>query len=164
MTAPMEVGICCSDLERLTAFYVETLGCKLVSVIDVDAERASEAALAAQGYRVARLQTPWGERIKLLAPAEAPQSQEAPDWILSRRNAVYLTFIVDDLETMLARLEGRAELLSGPERVEVRPGVWLAFARDPEGNVLEFVEYDDVAGYRDDLAVAGGLVDEETTP
>ena len=27
--------------------------------------------------------------------------------------------------------------------MEVRPGTWLAFFRDPEGNVLELVEYDD---------------------
>jgi len=36
----------------------------------------------------------------------------------------------------------------------VRPGTWLAFFRDPEGNVLELVEYDDPAAYRPDLAGA----------
>ena len=44
------------------------------------------------------------------------------------------------------------ELASGPRKVEVRPGVFLVFARDPEGNVLEFVEYTDLRAYRPDLA------------
>ena len=40
---------------------------------------------------------------------------------------------------------------SAPAPMEVRPGTWLAFFRDPEGNVLELVEYDDPAAYRPDL-------------
>ena len=43
------------------------------------------------------------------------------------------------------------ELLTGPERIEVRPGTYLVFCKDPEGHVLEIVEYDDMASYRKDL-------------
>ncbi len=42
-------------------------------------------------------------------------------------------------------------LLTGGEKAEPRPGVLVVFAEDPEGNVIEFVEYPDVAAYRPDL-------------
>lgn len=152
MVAPLEVGICCSDLDRLAEFYIEMLGCEAISTIEVPAAKAREAALSSDSYRVTRLQTPGGERIKLLQPSAAPKSREESEWLLESRNAVYLTFIVDDLDAMLHRLgSSGARLLTGPTKVEVRPGVWLAFLRDPEGNVLEFVEYQDLAAYRSDL-------------
>ena len=43
------------------------------------------------------------------------------------------------------------EFLTGPTRVEVRPGTFLSFCRDPEGNVLELVQYADIHAYRSDL-------------
>lgn len=155
MRAPMEAGICCGDIEALIEFYVEVLGFSLVNVIAVGADKAREAALSPAGYKVARLQTSWGERVKLLQPDQPPEESGLDAWILGQRNRTYLTFIVDNLEEVLARLAGRAALLTGERRVEVRPGVWLAFAQDPEGNLLEFVEYDDIAAYRSDVAEAG---------
>ena len=151
ISAPMEVGFCCRDIEALARFYTEVLGFELISVVEVDAAHARSAALSDVAYRVARLQTPWGERIKLLQPSKAPKQGESADWILERCNTAYVTFIVDDLEAMLIRLAGKAAVLTGREKVEVRPGVWLAFVRDPEGNLLEFVEYDDLPAYREDL-------------
>jgi len=35
--------------------------------------------------------------------------------------------------------------------VPIRAGITAIFARDPEGNFLEFVEYGDPAAYRPDL-------------
>jgi hypothetical protein len=32
--------------------------------------------------------------------------------------------------------------------VGVRPGVWLCFACDPEDNLIELDQYDDLAAYR----------------
>ena len=61
--------------------------------------------------------------------------------------------VIRDLALMLRRLTAAgAQVLTGDEPVEVRPGVWLVFAKDPEGNVLEFVQYDDITAYRPDLA------------
>jgi lactoylglutathione lyase len=153
MTAPLEVGLCCADLERLSKFYVDVLRCRRISVFDVPPDRAQQARLSDRGYRVARLQTPWGERIKLLEPRRPPTNDAPAAWILAKQNAAYLTFIVRDLPLMLGRLQqSAARVLTGDEPIEVRPGVWLVFATDPEGNVLEFVQYDDVGSYRPDLA------------
>ena len=65
MVAPLEVGICCLDLDRLAEFYIEVLGCEAISTIEVPAAKAREAALSSDSYRVIRLETPRGERIKL---------------------------------------------------------------------------------------------------
>ncbi|MCY1374799.1 hypothetical protein D9M69_621620 [compost metagenome] len=60
-----------------------------------------------------------------------------------------------DLPGVVRGLEAKGVAFdSKPAPMEVRPGTWLAFFRDPEGNVLELVEYDDPASYRPDLAGA----------
>jgi len=155
MVAPLEVGICCTNLDTLAAFYIEVLGFTPVNVIEVPPERAKGTALCDAGYRVMRLQSPYGERIKLLEPT-VPAAPRAPAArILDERNTIYLTFIIDDLHGLLRRLPpNRCEVITGPEPVEVRPGTFLVFLRDPEGNFLEFVHYTDVAAYRPDLAKA----------
>jgi len=72
--------------------------------------------------------------------------------ILAQPGASYLTFIVEDINAAMARMRGEgAEFLTGPKRVEVRPGTYLAFCRDPEGHVLELVQYADITSYRTDL-------------
>ncbi len=152
MVVPMEIGICCSDLDRLLPFYVQELGFHHVGTVEVPAEKAAQTGLSRGGYRVARLQTPYGERIKLLEPAEPPRVPDLQEEILVRRTNAYVTFILEDLDAMIARLrEADVVFLSGEGRVEVRPGIHVAFVRDPEGNVLEFVQYDDVAAYRPDI-------------
>ncbi|WP_028241007.1 VOC family protein [Stutzerimonas azotifigens] len=152
MVAPLEVGICCENLESLKRFYVEQLGFDEISHFAIPAEKAGDTGLSRGGYQVVRLQTPWGERLKLLQADAPAEPRVASQWILQRLGNSYLTFIVDDLGDMLSRLKRLGvPLLSGDDRVEVRPGTWLVFARDPEGNVIEFVEYADIAAYRPDL-------------
>jgi len=84
----------------------------------------------------------------------APEPAVRGAAILDRQGSTYLTFIVHDLAGTVERLRARGVAFdSEPAPMQVRPGTWLAFFRDPEGNVLELVEYDDPAGYRPDLAV-----------
>lgn len=150
---PLEVGIACRDLALLRRFYTDVMGFIQISDISVPAGPAAAAALSNGGYTVVRLQTAYGERIKLLAPATpAPAAQAPAEFILDRPNAVYLTFIVADIDAAIARLLAAGiEFMTGNTRIEARPGVWLAFCRDPEGNILELVQYSDITGYRADL-------------
>lgn len=155
MTVPMEVGICCADLDAQLAFYTGVMGLALVNRVTVPADKARATGLTQHGYDVARLQTPYGERIKLLQPAVAPEPAVRGAAILDRQGAAYLTFIVRDLPGVVRALQAKGVVFdSAPAPMEVRPGTWLAFFRDPEGNVLELVEYDDPAAYRPDLAGA----------
>ena len=138
MVAPLEVGLCCGDLDALAGFYVDVLGFTQVNVIEVPAEKAAPTMLSDGAYRVTRLQSPNGERVKLLQPARPAAVRPATARILDERNTAYLTFIVDDLAGLLARLlDSGAAVMTGPEPVEVRPGTFLVFARDPEGNIIE---------------------------
>lgn len=152
MISPLEVGLGVRDLPRMRHFYENALGCQFVNEVAVPADKARQAALSDGGYTVVRLQTSYGERIKLLAPANPPAAAARSGPILDQPNACYLTFIVDDIDAAIARLQAHGvEFLTGPARVEVRPGTFLSFCRDPEGNVLELVQYADIHAYRPDL-------------
>lgn len=154
MTAPMEMGLTVRDLPKMLAFYQQAFGFTIVADVTVPAEKADVAALSRGAYRVVRLQTSWGERIKLLAPEIAPAERPAlSEHILDRHEAMYLTFIVDDLRGVVAKVVAAGGILmTGDEPVEVRPGTFLAFLRDPEGHIVEIVEYADITEYRADLA------------
>lgn len=152
MISPLEVGLGVRDLPRMRHFYESALGCRFVSEVAVPAGKARQAALSDGGYTVVRLQTSHGERIKLLAPVNLPAAVARSGPILDWPNACYLTFIVADIEAAIAGLQAHGvEFLTGPERVEVRPGTFLSFCSDPEGNLLELVQYADIHGYRADL-------------
>ncbi|MGE8547316.1 VOC family protein [Alcaligenes sp. WGS1538] len=152
MVSPLEVGISCRDLPALRRFYEDVLDFQFVSEFVVPADKARAAAMSAAGYTVVRLQTSYGERIKLIQAVEAGELPAPTEWILDRPTSSYLTFIVADIDAAIARLQAAgASFMTGPGRIEVRPGVYLAFCRDPEGNVLELVEYADIREYRNDL-------------
>ena len=85
MTVPMEVGICCADLDGMLAFYTGVLGLALVNRVSVPADKAAATGLTSAGYDAARLQTSYGERVKLLQPAVAPQPRPAAGAILTAR-------------------------------------------------------------------------------
>jgi catechol 2,3-dioxygenase-like lactoylglutathione lyase family enzyme len=151
MEAPLEIGIAVRDLPRMVAFYVDVLGCTKVSEVDVPAEKSRANGLSPDSATVVRVQTPYGERIKLLTTKTmdaGPQGQ----WLLARAGLSYLTFIVRDLDRWCARLKAKGVALASDAPVENRPGLRVQFFTDPEGNTLELVEYADLAAYRPDLA------------
>lgn len=153
LQAPLEVGVNVHDLKKMRAFYEGVLGLTVVHEVHVPAPKAQAAALSQSGYTVIRLQTSNGERIKLLA-ADAPVAPGATGaaFILDQPNSLYLTFIIDDIRAVCKQLNGHGiTFMTGQDPIEVRPGTWLAFFRDPEGNIIELVQYDDVAAYRPDL-------------
>lgn len=152
MVAPLEVGIAVRDLSLMRRFYEGVLGLSFVNQVTVPEEKSRQAALGSEGYTVARLQTPYGERIKLFAPANPPLAKAIPEYVFDEPNASYVTFIVDDINSLLEKMKAAGvSFMTGERRVEVRPETFLAFCRDPEGNVLEIVQYGDIANYRPDI-------------
>lgn len=152
MISPLEVGISCVDLPLLRNFYERVVGMQFISEFVIAPDKAKQTALTDSGYTVVRLQTPLGERIKLLSPKSPPSVPTQERYILDKANTAYFTFIVEDIEHVIQRfLDDGVEFLTGEQKVEVRPGVYLAFCKDPEGNILELVEYEDISAYRDDL-------------
>jgi catechol 2,3-dioxygenase-like lactoylglutathione lyase family enzyme len=153
MTTPLEVGIGCRDLAVMRQFYQRTLGLQFVSEARIPVHVAQTYRLARGSATVVRMQTPHGERIKLIAPDEAPQlPADHRAYVFDRPNVMYLTFIITDVKGALMRLhEAGVSFMTGPEPIQSRPGVTVTFLRDPEGNIIELVQYDDVADYRPDL-------------
>lgn len=152
MIAPMELGIAVRDLQRMIEFYRDVLHCVLVSEVTVPADKAMANGLAEEPCKVVRMQTANGERLKFLCPATPPDRDAHPPWLLARAGLAYLTFIIDDLDAQLARLRAAdVEIMSQNPPVTNRPGIRVVFFRDPEGNALELVQYDDIRAYRPDL-------------
>jgi len=153
MTVPLEVGIGCRDLAAMRHFYERVLGLEFIGEARVPPLTAQNYRLASGSATVVRLQTPFGERIKLIAPdAPVPLPARYPVHVFDAPNAMYLTFIIRDILAVTTRVLAQGgQAMSGPEPIESRPGLFVVFLRDPEGNVLELVQYHDVAAYRPDL-------------
>jgi len=150
LRAPLEVGIAVRDLPRMLDFYVRVLGCKKISEIAVPADKTRLNGLAPDGCTIARLETSYGERIKLLA-ATSTMPARSGQWLLERAGLAYLTFIIDDIDGYRARLAAHGVDLASEKPIENRPGLRVLFFKDPEDNALELVEYADLASYRPDL-------------
>lgn len=57
-----------------------------------------------------------------------------------------------DIDSIVKRLkENGVKLQSGDTKIEVRPGLFVVYTIDPEGNYIEFLEVPDVSTYRPDL-------------
>lgn len=150
MLAPLEIGIAVRDLAGMTDFYVRVLGCSKISEINVPADKTRINGLSVDGCTIVRIQTPYGERIKLLsAPSTQPGAHG--QWLLARAGLAYMTFIIEGIGAWCERLKAQGVALASDAPVENRPGLRVLFFRDPEGNVLELVEYKDIASYRPDL-------------
>ncbi len=125
-------------------FYKGVLGLKLVSDAQTTPEMSTKFRATPHGYRIVRLQTPYGGLIKLVQPNKLPPPQSpVPEWVFQRQGLAYCTFVVDDMKPILARLRANGVKLLSEEPVEVRKGVFAQFLLDPEGNYVEFVEFSD---------------------
>ena len=152
MVSPLEPGIVCVDIDRMLDFYTQVLGLKFVSDAQASAEMSTKFGTGPHGFRIIRLQTPYGERVKLIQPKQLSLKQApVPEWVFERQGIAYLTFVVIDVQEVTARLKRYGVESFSEEPVEIRAGITAIFARDPEGNFIEFVEYADIASYRPDL-------------
>jgi lactoylglutathione lyase len=152
MVSPLEPGIVCADIARMLDFYTEVLGLKFVTDAEASSEMSRKFGAAPAGFRIVRLQTPYGERIKLVQPKKVLLKQnKLPEWVFERQGIAYLTFVIVDVKEVAERLRKHRVALMSNDPVEIREGITAIFAQDPEGNFIEFVEYADVASYRPDL-------------
>lgn len=152
MTVPLEPGIVCNNIDVMLEFYTGVLGLKLVADAKTTLELSTRFGATPHGYRIVRLQTPYGERIKLVQPnQDAPKPRVVPKWVYERHGLAYLTFVIAGMQEVVKHLKAHGVRLMSEEPVEVRPGVFALYSLDPEGNYLEFVEYPDPSAYRPDL-------------
>jgi catechol 2,3-dioxygenase-like lactoylglutathione lyase family enzyme len=146
--ASFEFGLVAADIDALLPFYTEVLGLAVVSDLTVPTATSSATGLAPDGYRVVRLETNRGDRLKLACPTTPPEGAAATAYPMQRRGASYVTFIVDDLKSLYDKLLRARVAIKSEGVVGLRPGVSLVLATDPQGNWLEFLQYDDIHSYR----------------
>jgi len=151
MLAPLEPGVVCNDIDRMIDFYVNVIGLELVSDAETPPHLSERFGATPYGYRIVRLQAPYGERIKLVQPKKnPPMPGKRQKWIYEQQLS-YLTFVIPDVKEAIEHLVKHHVTLASKEAVEVRPGLFAIYFMDPEKNYLEFVEYPDLAEYRPDL-------------
>jgi lactoylglutathione lyase len=113
-------------------FYQDLLGFRRVSDAEATAEMSARFGTSPRGYRIIRLQTPYGERIKLVRPACRIEDNPRPEWVFERRGRAYLTFIVPDIDEVFAHLQENEVQLISPAPIEVRTGFRALFVADPK--------------------------------
>ena len=155
VVAPFEPAIRVMDLDRSLRFYRDALEMTVFSIDDISPDQSGRTGLAPNGYRIARLETDRGDRLKLVEPVGISiDPQPSRNFVLDRHGFAYLTYIVPNIREIIARLQkAEAKILTGGDPVMFRTGVFVIFAEDPDGNILEFVERDDLDRYR----FAGGF-------
>jgi lactoylglutathione lyase len=146
--APFEVGLVVTDIDRLLPFYRDLLGLAVIGDVEVPAERSRPSGLAADGYRVVRLESDSGDRLKLARASRAGAPTAAAGYAMERPGTAYVTFIVDDLVGLHRRLTQAGAQIRSAGVVTLRSGLRLLLAVDPEGNFIELLQYDDVSAYR----------------
>jgi catechol 2,3-dioxygenase-like lactoylglutathione lyase family enzyme len=134
------VGIVVDDLADAVAFFVE-LGLELQGEAPLEGEWV-DRIVGLQGVRaqIAMLQTPDGhgrlELTKFHAPATDGGHQHAP---ANASGIRHVTFAVDDIDAVVARLRTRgAELVGELGRYE--DSYKLCYVRGPEGIIIELAE------------------------
>jgi catechol 2,3-dioxygenase-like lactoylglutathione lyase family enzyme len=134
------VGIVVDDLAAATAFFVE-LGLELQGETPVQGGWV-DRVVGLEGVRanIAMLETPDGHGRIELTKFHAP-SGRAGEWHAPANTPGirHITFAVDDIDDVVARLQARgAELVGEVERYE---NIYrLCYIRGPEGIIVELAE------------------------
>jgi catechol 2,3-dioxygenase-like lactoylglutathione lyase family enzyme len=120
----IDLGIICGDIQASLHFYQDLLGLTSAGV---------NPATTGTMHRL-RFGT---SDVKLIDPTKRPGT--GPIGIDQQLGFRYLTFVVTNLDEVIQRLE--AEHIEFTRRkTEIRPGTTIAMVKDPDGNIVEFVE------------------------
>lgn len=141
MIGPLHhVGISTPDIERAIAFYTSHFGFEVVDRYNWGAgNEARDKQLHATGSIAEHaMMLREGMRLELREythPAGKPKAVDAP---AVDHGINHFCFAVDSVQDEHDRLSA-AGVTFDCEPLEVRPGVWLTYARDPDGNVIELL-------------------------
>lgn len=136
--SPSHVGICVTDLDKALRFYCDGLGFEKAELHDIGPEWGPSLEvegsfeLDSQFIRLGAL------AIELLHYRSGGGVSGRPS---ARRNQVgitHLSFIVDDLDAVVARLVEHGGTLLPATRASI--GVQLVFLADPDGTRVELMQ------------------------
>ena len=120
----LDLGIIVSDIQASLKFYKDLLGLESVGTTPLWFGTMHRLRFGSSDF-------------KLVDPKTVPpKGAVGLDKQLGFR---YVTFVVKNLSEICAELKKKGIEFAEPEQ-EVRPGVRIAMVKDPDGNIVEFVE------------------------
>ncbi len=120
----MDLGILASDIKASLNFYQNILGLEFVGISPVWFGTMHRLRFGTSDF-------------KLIEPKTVP-----PKGAIGLEKQVgfrYVTFVIKNLSELCAELKAKGIEFTVPEK-EVRPGTRIAMVKDPDGNIVEFVE------------------------
>ena len=122
--AAMDVGILASDIKASLHFYRDTLGLKFVEERPVSNGTMHRLRFGDSDF-------------KLIDPSSVPP--QGPVGVNGQLGFRSVAFCITNLSKVCAELRARGVEFAVEEK-EARPGVRIAMVKDPDGNIVEFVE------------------------
>ena len=120
----LDLGILVSDINASLKFYQDLLGLKFIEKIPVWFGTMYRLRYGVSDFKLIDPKTP---------PPKGPVGLEA------QMGFRYITFGIKNLSAVCAKLKEKGYTFEVPEK-EARPGVKIAMVRDPDGNIVEFVQ------------------------
>ena len=120
----LDLGILVSDIKTSLEFYRDFLGLEYMGETPV---------WFGTMYRL-RFGT---SDFKIIQPNTIPP--KGPIGLESQLGFRYVTFVIQDLTAVCKELQSKGIEFFLTEK-EIRPGVRIAMVKDPDGNIVEFVE------------------------
>ncbi len=120
----LDLGIVVSDIKASLNFYQETLGLEFVGLTLVMFGTMHRLRFGTSDF-------------KLIEPKTVPPKGAVG--IEKQVGFRYVTFVVQNLSELCAKLKEKGVEFTLSER-EIRPGTRIAMVKDPDGNIVEFVQ------------------------
>ncbi len=120
----LDLGILVTDIKASLNFYQNILGLKFIDEVPLWFGKMYRLRFGTSDF-------------KLIDPQTKPP--KGPIGLESQIGFRYVTFLVKNLSKLCAELKTKGIEFALAER-EIRPGVRIAMVKDPDGNIVEFVE------------------------
>ncbi len=143
------VNIVVEDLARMTAFYRDALGLRVIREVTIQGDWI-EAITLLPGVEadVVYLQPPTGPPLELIAYRSPEGARPEKLGMPNTKGLRHLAFLVDDLDATVESVRAAGGEIFSPVRTVPTAQVefqarqkWIVYCRDPEGNLLEFCDY-----------------------
>jgi len=120
----LDIGILVSDVKAGLNFYQNLLGLKFIEEIPSSVGTMYRLRFGNSDF-------------KLIKPSTMPP--KGPIGLGAQLGFRYVTFVIKNLSKLCIELKSKGIEFVVPEK-EARPGVRIAMVKDPDGNIVEFVE------------------------
>jgi catechol 2,3-dioxygenase-like lactoylglutathione lyase family enzyme len=135
------VAITVTDLDRSIQFYSDLMGMNLEWRMDHRRSEALEKVVGLKDVDVSyAMLSGWGGRIELFQYHSPPGHPFSVDKPVCDKGITHVAFQVDAIDSIYEKLLSQSVRFNSPPQT-IRPGVRVAYFHDPDGIVLELIEY-----------------------